>query len=155
MATKNVSASEKSTKPVAPNRTQATGKSKAATISSDLPSVSKQTAGGIVGATLGGMVGGPVGAFVGGVAGAMVGNASAEGQHPIETAVESIRGVAEKPIRKTVKRVAKAITTKAAEAKAAVTKAMKTSKKPATKLAVPKKGKVSHRTSTKAASTRH
>jgi hypothetical protein len=57
----------------------------------NLPTVSKQTAGGITGAVIGGMLGGPVGAVAGGVAGALVGNSSAKGNKPIKKAVESIR----------------------------------------------------------------
>ncbi len=57
----------------------------------NLPTVSKQTAGGIAGAAVGGMLGGPVGAVVGGVAGALVGNSSAKGNKPIKKTVESIR----------------------------------------------------------------
>jgi hypothetical protein len=57
----------------------------------NLPTVSKQTAGGITGAVIGGMLGGPVGAVAGGVAGALVGNASAKGNKPIKKAVESVR----------------------------------------------------------------
>ena len=57
----------------------------------NLPTVSKQTAGGITGAVLGGILGGPVGAVAGGVAGAMVGNSSAKGNKPIKKAVESVR----------------------------------------------------------------
>ena len=53
----------------------------------NLPTVSKQTAGGITGAVIGGMLGGPVGA----VAGALVGNSSAKGNKPIKKAVESVR----------------------------------------------------------------
>lgn len=91
-------------------------------IDENLPTVSKQTAGGVVGATLGGMVAGPIGAIVGGVAGAMVGNASAEGQHPIETAVENVRAATEKPIKHAVKSVSKIVATKAGQLQAAVVK---------------------------------
>jgi predicted lipid-binding transport protein (Tim44 family) len=59
----------------------------------NLPSVSKQTAGGVTGAVLGGIVGGPIGALVGGVAGAAVGNASAKGKEPIKKTVEKIRSM--------------------------------------------------------------
>jgi hypothetical protein len=57
----------------------------------NLPSVSKQTAGGVTGAIIGGIVAGPVGAVAGGVAGALVGNSSAEGNEPIKKAVAKIR----------------------------------------------------------------
>src|SRR5688572_8654779 len=57
----------------------------------NLPSVSKQTAGGITGAILGGVVGGPVGAVAGGVAGALVGDSSAKGNKPIKRAMDTIR----------------------------------------------------------------
>ena len=71
----------------------------------NLPPVSRQTAGGIVGATLGGMVGGPVGAVVGGVAGAMVGSSSAAGERPIETAVDKIASVGKKPVKAVIEKV--------------------------------------------------
>ena len=57
----------------------------------NLPQVSKQTAGGVTGAVIGGVVGGPVGAVAGGVAGALIGDASAKGNRPIKKAVEAIR----------------------------------------------------------------
>jgi len=57
----------------------------------NLPTVSKQTAGGITGAVIGGMLGGPVGAVAAGVAGAMIGDSSAKGNKPIKGAVESVR----------------------------------------------------------------
>ena len=57
----------------------------------NLPSVSKQTAGGITGAVIGGMVAGPVGAVAGGVAGVLVGNSSAKGNKPIKKSLEAIR----------------------------------------------------------------
>lgn len=59
----------------------------------NLPSVSKQTAGGVTGAVIGGIVGGPVGAVAGGVAGAVLGNSSAKGNEPIKKAIETIRSV--------------------------------------------------------------
>ena len=40
---------------------------KKSSTNANLPSVSKQTAGGVTGAVIGGMVGGPIGAVVGGV----------------------------------------------------------------------------------------
>jgi hypothetical protein len=58
---------------------------------SNLPQVSKQTAGGIAGAVIGGLVGGPIVAAASGIAGAMVGNSSAKGGKPIETAVKTVR----------------------------------------------------------------
>jgi hypothetical protein len=58
---------------------------------SNLPQVSKQTAGGIAGAVIGGLVGGPIVAAASGIAGAMVGDSSAKGGKPIETAVKTIR----------------------------------------------------------------
>ncbi len=67
----------------------------------NLPSVSKQTAGGITGAVIGGMVAGPVGAVAGGIAGALVGDSSAKGNEPIHNALKTIRS--------TGKRGAKAI----------------------------------------------
>ena len=57
----------------------------------NLPSVSKQTAGGITGAVIGGMVAGPVGAVAGGIAGALVGDSSAKGNEPIQKTIETIR----------------------------------------------------------------
>lgn len=57
----------------------------------NLPSVSKQTAGGITGAVIGGMVAGPMGAVAGGIAGALVGNSSAKGNEPIKKTFETIR----------------------------------------------------------------
>jgi hypothetical protein len=57
----------------------------------NLPSVSKQTAGGVTGAVIGGIVAGPVGAVAGGIAGALVGNSSAKGEEPIKHAIETIR----------------------------------------------------------------
>jgi hypothetical protein len=57
----------------------------------NLPSVSKQTAGGVTGAVIGGVVAGPVGAVAGGVVGALVGNSSAKGEKPIKRAAEAIR----------------------------------------------------------------
>jgi hypothetical protein len=57
----------------------------------NLPTMTKQTAGGIGGAALGGMIAGPVGAVVGGVAGALVGNSSARGNKPIKKAVEAVK----------------------------------------------------------------
>jgi hypothetical protein len=59
----------------------------------NLPTVSKQTAGGVTGAVIGGIVAGPVGAVAGGVAGALVGNSSAKGNEPIKKAVAQIRSV--------------------------------------------------------------
>lgn len=59
--------------------------------SSNLPQVSKQTAGGVTGAVMGGVVAGPVGAIAGGVVGAIIGDASAEGKQPIKKAVDAIR----------------------------------------------------------------
>jgi len=118
---------KKSTK----TRPEVLSRSRAATskdINTNLPTVSKQTAGGIVGATLGGIVAGPVGAVVGGVAGAMVGNASAEGHHPIETAVESVRAATEKPMKRAMKTVSKIVATKAGQLKDAVVKKSKPAK---------------------------
>ena len=63
----------------------------------NLPEVSKQTAGGIAGA------------MVGGVVGAMVGNASAEGRRPIAKTVENIRAVAEPSARRAYASIAKAM----------------------------------------------
>jgi predicted lipid-binding transport protein (Tim44 family) len=57
----------------------------------NLPSVSKQTAGGITGAVIGGMVAGPMGALAGGIAGALVGDSSAKGNEPIQKTIETIR----------------------------------------------------------------
>jgi uncharacterized membrane protein YebE (DUF533 family) len=57
----------------------------------NLPSVSKQTAGGITGAVLGGMVAGPIGAVAGGIAGALVGDSSAKGNEPIHNTIGTIR----------------------------------------------------------------
>ena len=57
----------------------------------NLPSESKQTAGGITGAVIGGMVAGPVGAVAGGIAGASVGDSSAKGNEPIHNTIETIR----------------------------------------------------------------
>ena len=92
------------------SKTSAPGKALSAKpASANLPAVSKQTAGGIVGAAIGGMVGGPIGSVVGGVAGAMIGNSAAAGQHPIESAIENVRSVAEKPLKTAVKRVSKAL----------------------------------------------
>ena len=59
--------------------------------SEDLPTVSKQTAGGITGAVAGAVVGGPVGALIGGVAGALVGRSSAKGKKPIKKAIDVVR----------------------------------------------------------------
>ena len=59
----------------------------------NLPTVSKQTAGGVTGAVIGGIVAGPVGAVAGGVAEALVGNSSAKGNEPIKKAVAQIRSV--------------------------------------------------------------
>lgn len=95
----------------------------------NLPEVSKQTAGGIAGAMVGGVVAGPLGAVVGGVVGAMVGNASAEGRRPIAKTVENIRAVAEPPARRAYASIAKAMggkkkaAAKPAAAKAAPAKA--------------------------------
>ncbi len=94
----------------------------------NLPEVSKQTAGGIAGAMVGGVVAGPVGAVVGGVAGAMIGNASAAGKRPIERTVDNVRAVTEEPARKAYARVSEAISRK-----------MKSKKKPATKGTTAKK----------------
>ena len=152
MKTKTTSTPSTSKKATA-KPTRSSRKTGSDAVSENLPDVSKQTAGGIVGATLGSLVAGPVGAVVGGVAGAMVGNASAEGQRPIETAMESIRSIAEKPIRQTVKRVAKTIANKAAAAKSAMTKATGKATKSVEKLAK-HKGRTPPRGSTKAASAR-
>jgi hypothetical protein len=65
----------------------------------NLPTVSKQTAGGITGAVLGGIVGGPVGAIAGGVAGALVGNSSAKGNEPIKKAVKTVGSASAKAIK--------------------------------------------------------
>lgn len=81
--------------------------------SDDLPSISKQTAGGIGGALVGGVVGGPIGALVGGVAGAMIGNASAAGERPIGRTVDGIKAVAEEPARKAYARISKAVSPRA------------------------------------------
>jgi hypothetical protein len=92
----------------------------------DLPAVSKQTAGGIAGATLGAVLAGPVGAILGGVAGALVGDASAAGKRPIERTVENIRAVAEPPARRAYARISKAMS----HHKASTKKAPGSSKKP-------------------------
>ena len=90
----------------------------------NLPEVSKQTAGGIAGAMVGGVVAGPLGAVVGGVVGAMVGNASAEGRRPIAKTVENIRAVAEPPARRAYASISKAMGgKKKAAAKPAAAKA--------------------------------
>ncbi|WP_010584892.1 hypothetical protein [Schlesneria paludicola] len=75
----------------------------------NLPTVSKQTAGGIVGATIGGMIAGPIGAVAGGVAGAMIGTASAEGHHPIEAAANQVAAATKKPLAMVTKRVSSAV----------------------------------------------
>jgi hypothetical protein len=59
--------------------------------SENLPTVSKQTAGGITGAVAGGVIGGPVGAVIGGVAGAVVGQSSAKGKKPIKKMIDAVR----------------------------------------------------------------
>ena len=106
MPRKNSEASNSPTKASKPRVSASKATSKT---DPNLPTVSKQTAGGIVGAAIGGMIAGPVGAVAGGVAGAMVGNASAQGQHPIETAVNNVASVTKKPLAIAVKRVKAAV----------------------------------------------
>jgi len=81
--------------------------------SSNLPEVSKQTAGGVTGAVLGGVVAGPVGAIAGGVVGAMIGDASAAGKQPVKKAVAAVRAKvpAVKKALQTVGQRAKRLTT--------------------------------------------
>lgn len=88
----------------------------------NLPTVSKQTAGGIGGAVVGGILAGPVGAVAGGVAGALLGNSSAAGNKPVKKAAASVRSALSSVKSKGLTGAKKSTPAKKAAAKKTATK---------------------------------
>ena len=116
--------------------------------------VTKQTAGGVTGAVVGGVIAGPVGAVIGGVAGAMMGNRAAEGKSLVSSkAVESVKTAATnvtnrvkraKPVKEMIAKVKRVVPhpnllSKAKPSKATRPVTSKTTRKPLSKKAAPRK----------------